>query len=120
MSQGRFSRTRYLSNNGTVHPIRVQPETLAATIGGEPNTPPGGAITSPIRYLVNVGSRQKTPRARGVYFEWVNSRPDGYEGSGGRIPIMSPTVWDDVTENTVGLYLGQPINVTGKYPELPL
>lgn len=120
MSQGQFLRTFYLSDQGEVHPIRVQPETVSATLGGEENTPPAGPATNNIRYIVNSGNRKKVPRARGVYFAWVNQRPTGYVGAGGRIPVFSQTVWEGLAEATPGTYLGVPIQVTGKYTELPL
>ena len=120
MSQGRILPTFYLSDDGEVHPIRIDEQTAAATINGEANTPAAGPATSRIRYLVRAGNRRKVPRARGVYFSWVDARPTGYVGSGGSLPVFSPTVWGDIVEGAVGTYLGVPINITGKYSELPL
>lgn len=60
MSAGNFILSRYQADNGAIHPIRLQPETLAASIGTV-NVAPTGTVTVGLRAKVS-----KTKRAYGL------------------------------------------------------
>jgi len=86
MSAGAFTRSRYAASYGSgteIHPIRVQPETIACTIGGVANTAPTGALTNPISAVVSRGSRAKGLRPRLVALKApATGQPATYAANG--------------------------------------
>lgn len=117
MSAGEFVRSRYESDAGNVHPIRVQPETIAATIGSA-NTAPAGTIDLSISAKVSGGRRELGLIARKVRLAFTGAAPTGYaEDSIVSIPILTPTVYDGIAVGTTGTYLGAAVEVVGKTPE---
>lgn len=119
MSAGRFSRSKYESNNGEIFPIRVQPETEAATFGGAANVPPAAAADQPVSARVGGGNRQIGIKARSVTVTWSGAPPAGYtEGQLIRIPILTEDLYDSISpQSTTGSYLGAGIVVVGVNPE---
>lgn len=108
---------KYETDDGTVYNIRVQPETVSASIGS-PNAAPAGAVTGKGTVRVNAGNREFGIKARSVSLIWTGSVPDGYEpGSPVRIPILTKTVFDGIVKGTTGTYLSSPVKVVGKSPE---
>lgn len=112
MSAGAFKRAFYETNVGNIAPIRVQPETIAATVGGlnasatGPKTPgfPGVSVSRSRR------SRGIHPRLATVTF--TGTPPTGYlAGQSYAIPILTPARWANIGEGDTGTYLGQPIEV---------
>lgn len=125
MSAGRFSRTRYAASYDTdaIHPIRVQPETLAlATVGGTPvtNAAPGGAINNPISALVTLGRRARGLRPRSITIQLADgvTPPTGYiAGSVARVPILTEALFADLNAGDDVTYLGVTWQVIGRSPE---
>jgi len=80
MSQGPFTTSRYESDIlGTIHPIRVQPETLAITLGGTANAAPAGTAVKPSAQ-VSQSKRAIGINARTVTFKFAaGSEPEGYK-----------------------------------------
>lgn len=119
MSAGAFERSRYEADNGDIHAIRVQPETLAATFGGTANAAPADPVDQQTSARVGGGNRKYGVKARAVSVTWTGAPPSGYEPDELlRIPILTPDLYDSITPNsTVGTYLGANIIVVGKLPE---
>ena len=86
MSAGAFFRSKYIVDYGAgtaIHPIRVQPETLALTVGSSENTEPSGAITNPISAVVSRNKRARGLRPRLIALRTPStSPPAGYQPNG--------------------------------------
>ena len=119
MSEGRFTRSRYEANDGDIHPIRVQPETLTATVGGAANAAPTGAVDNSISAKVSRGNRGFGLRPRFVTFAWnEGAAPSGYDDRTlQRLPILTESVWDGIEVNDPVSYLGGTGVVVSKSPE---
>lgn len=121
MSAGAFTNTFYTAESGLVHPIRVQPETLTLTIGGQANSAPSGPADAGTGYVRVSGSKRTygiTPRKVSIRF--TGTVPTGYkEGQTYRIPVLIPGHYQSYIEPKLqtGTYLGQPIQVIGKSGE---
>lgn len=116
MSAGQFVISSYLASydGASVHPIRIQPETLAAQLN-----PVVLAPTSPISARVSGGKRTLGLIARKIVLrDDVTTPPDGYQPSGRLvIPILSPIDFDSLTKGSTLTYLGIDMVVVGKIPE---
>lgn len=119
MSQGAFVRSRYESDAGTVHPIRVQPETIAMTLGGTANGVPAGAVNSGISARVSGGRRQLGLTARKVTIAFVaGDVPEGYlEGSTISLPWLNPATFGALGAGATGIYQGSAVELVGKSAE---
>lgn len=116
MSSGAFTRTFYERNNGDVHPIRVQPETLTLNIGGA-NSAPAGPADSNISARVSGGNRGIGLRARTVTFVY-DTAPAGYkQDSPITLPWLQETTFDAIGKGSTGTYGGQAITVLYTSPE---
>jgi hypothetical protein len=116
MSQGAFIIVNYESNKlGTIHPIRIQPETQTLTIGSTSNTAPAGTAVLPSAQ-VSQGKRKKGLNARSVTFKFApGDAPTGYKEES---PITLPWLQDNVAFNgafagQTGTYQGVAISVVG-------
>lgn len=108
---------RYEADDGTVYRIRVQPETLAASIGGV-NASAAGAVDGQGTVRVGGGNRKFGIKARAVSIRFTGTPPTGYdEGEILRVPIMTPTRYSSIALGTTGTYLGVACEVVGKSPE---
>lgn len=123
MSAGAFSRVGYQAsyNAAAIHPIRVQPETLAlsVTIGGTAvtNTAATGAITTPTSVRVGGGRRRRGVNARLIRIQFSGTPPTGYKaGSTITLPALNAALLA-APNGATGTYLGQPIVVIGTSPE---
>lgn len=117
MSAGDFVRSRYESNVGNIHPIRVQPETIAANVGAA-NAAPTAAVDIPISAKVSGGKRELGLIARKVRLAFTATPPTGYaEDSIVTIPILTPAVFNQIAVGTTGTYLGAAVEVVGTSPE---
>lgn len=117
MSSGNFVSSRYEADSGTIYRIRVQPETLAANVGGA-NTAPAGAIDGEGTVRVGGGNRKFGVKARSVTLAWAGEPPDDYaEGEYLRVPILTPARYNSISLGATGTYLGASVTVVGKNPE---
>lgn len=80
MSAGTFSTSVYSCNTlGSIHRIRIQPETLAASLGGTANAAPSGTAVLPSAQV------SKSKRAIGINARTITIKfeagdePDGYK-----------------------------------------
>ena len=117
MSSGVFSSSKYETDAGAIHRIRVQPETLLANVGGA-NTAPAGAIDTPGTVRVGGGNHQFGIKARSITITWTTAPPTDYaENQYVRIPILSKTLYDSINLGDTGTYLSTGCTVVGKNPE---
>ena len=116
MSQGSFLIVNYESNKlGTIHPIRIQPETLTLNIGAVSNAAPAGTAILPSAQ-VSQGKRKKGLNSRSVTFKFdPGDEPTGYKAES---PITLPWLQDNAAFNgafagQAGTYQGVSISIVG-------
>lgn len=118
MSAGSYLRSRYTSDDGEVHPIRVQPETVALTIDGTANTAPTGSITSPISARVSGSRRGIGLKSRMVTVVFSAAPPTGYKADSPiALPWLEQSTFSGISRGDTGTYLGQAVEVLSKSPE---
>ena len=120
MSSGAFTRTFYqlsADNGGGIAPIRLQPETLAATIGGTVNAAPAGPATIPASATISQGRRSAGINARYITVAWDDAPPTDYSGLTARIVVPDPTVYAGATLGAAVTYLDTAATVVGRTPE---
>lgn len=124
MSAGAFINTRYAAdyNSGDqIHPIRVQPETLALIVDSEDNDPPAGATTNPISAVSSLGRRQKGLKPRTITIRLpLTGQPTGYlPNSLITLPALNRVIYDAAQPGDAATYLGvSTCVVVSKSPEL--
>jgi hypothetical protein len=122
MSTGSFVDSIYQSNKpaDNLHPIRVQPETLTLTLGGQANTAPAGPATSELRAFSSTRKRRGAVNARKVGLEITAAGPNDYlVGSTLYVPWLDPATFYDVTleDDVTGTYNGASVRVIGSSEE---
>lgn len=118
MSAGDFSRLKYECDAGDVCPVKIQPETAAATFAGTANDEPAGAITMNQFARVNKTNREYGTRPRFITAEWDGAPPAGYSANGViKIAILTTAVYNGIALLSAGVYLGANITVISKTPE---
>lgn len=118
MSAGVFQSARYVDDDGEIYAVRVQPETLAASLGGGANADPGGTPTVEGRLKLRKTRREFGLHARTVTVKFTGAAPTGYKPGGTvTVPILSPAVYAGITTGGTGTYLGSAVEVTSKSPE---
>ena len=124
MSQGKFEQGVYEADSGELHVIRYQPETSQATFQTIPNSINSGAATSPFWAKITKSKREYGLNVRKVRCRWTSTAPAGYKPTATfDIVVFQPSVFNGITINSGGLYLGEGIQVIGKtsesiYPEI--
>lgn len=121
MSAGEFVTSRYQAryDSTAIHPIRVQPETIAAAVGGVTNAPPSGAINNPIQARSTGGRRQIGLSARFVTLRApATDQPDNYLPRGlTKIPALTPAFYNACTKDATVTYLGASYTVVSRSGE---
>jgi len=119
MSSGAFKISKYSSTKtGLVHPIRIQPETLDLTLGGNSNDEPSGAVSSPISAQVSQGKRSLGLNARTVTVTWAGTPPTGYAAGGSiTLPWLDEANFSTLVRGTTGTYLETACRVVGTSEE---
>jgi hypothetical protein len=125
MSAGRFVRSRYSASYDAnmIHPIRVQPETLAASLMGTPsvvNSPTTEDVNNPISASISLSNRSLglRPRFLNLQLPEAATPPTGYApGSITRIPAVTQAFFDNVPDNSRVIYLGVEWEVVSKETE---
>ena len=120
MSAGTFETAFYetSSENGSFKlRCRVQPETLAATIGGTANDGVTGPATAPGSATISQGRRSAGVNMRYVTLKFTGTPPTGYSGDPVRIPVLDPAVFAEWTLGRTGTYLGAAVEVVGRVGE---
>jgi hypothetical protein len=123
MSAGQFVTVGYPASydSNQIHPIRVQPETLALAVTiastNVVNAASSSGINTPISAVVSRGRRSKGLNARLIRVRFTSVLPEGYlANSVISLPALNPTLLLAPTGAT-GTYLGEDIEVIGTSPE---
>lgn len=119
MSAGAFTDSFYSSDElGTVHPIRVQPETIALTLGGQANDAPVGTSAIGPSAQVSRGKRSLGINARTVTIELTAALTGYLLGSKITLPWLDDSTFAALTPKvTTGTYLATACKLVGKSPE---
>lgn len=120
MSAGDFASQTYRATYSTTasHPIRVQVETSAASIGSIQNSGDTAPPTSPISARVNGNRRTLGLIARRVRIRLTGTAPTGYSvGSTTSIPALNQNFFNAATRGVTVTYLGTQWAVVGTTPE---
>lgn len=114
MSAGAYINSFYNSNKtGDVHPIRIQPETLALTVDGVANAAAAGPAGSPISAQVSQSKRALGLNARTVTIKFPTAAPAGYKVDS---PITLP--WLAGVSDFDGFVKGDTVSYLGATGEL--
>lgn len=119
MSAGQFDLTLYESDLGSIHLIRLQPETVSTLDSGSgAQTAPTGPATSPFWAKKTRGSNEYGLRPRCVNLRWTGTPPTGYDAD----EVLGVTVLQDayyaaITIGQAITYLGAAAQVVGKVAE---
>lgn len=119
MSSGIFSDSFYSSNElGSVHPIRVQPETIAIVLGGQANDAPSGTGAIGPSAQVSRGKRSIGINARTVSIRLTVALANYKAGSVITLPWLDDSTFAALTPKvTTGTYLATACILVGKTPE---
>ncbi len=120
MSAGKFSNSFYAlstENGGAVVRARVQPETIAATIGGAANVGAAGPATAPGSAVISRGRQSRGVNMRYATLKWTAGAPTNYDGLTVKIPVLTPTTFASWTLGATGTYLGSAVEVVGRNSE---
>ena len=119
MSSGTFLRSRYAADSGSIHPIRVQPETLELTLGGVANNPPAGAISTGVPSAkVSGSSRSLGLSARIVRIQLTEALDEYKEDAIITLPWLNGATFGAISPNQIGTYLDTDCIVLGKRGEV--
>lgn len=117
MSQGDFVLAIYETDDGSFCNVRVQPETLAATVGGGTNAEGAGPVDQLASAIARKGRREIGVGCRQVAVSFAGAPPTGYTSDQIYIPIMTPARYAAATIGSAVTYLGAAGIVTGKISE---
>lgn len=120
MSAGAFTTTKYEADNGTIHRIRLQPETVAATDGTTANDPPEEDINdAAVSAKASRGANEIGLRPRAVGGPWnEDGLPDGYKpGSSAEVVVLTPETYAEWTIGTSIDYNGGSFTVQTRRPQ---
>lgn len=120
MSAGVFSIARYQGDATTfVQAVRVQPETVSATVGPIANAAATAAVTVPGFLKVSAGRKTKQLRPRKVTATLAGTAPTGYKpGTTCRIIALTPAFFAACTIGATLTYLGTTWTISGRSAEL--
>lgn len=117
MSIGQFTVSRYQNDDGGVHGIRIQPETLTLTLGSSVNTPVADAINEISRAKVSGSRRAYGVHARTVTIKLTAAGASGAVGSVLRLPWLTIGSFSGIKNDATGTYNGSACIVVGKSAE---
>lgn len=117
---GRFTLEFYETNDGDIMPIRVQPETLLATIGAVSNDAVAGPATGNFG-SVSVGQGRRTngvnARLVRLRFDTGAAPADYLDGGTVTIPALQSNFYSEAAVGATATYLGSACTVVGRSPE---
>lgn len=119
MSSGSFVRSRYETNQGSVAPIRIQPETLGLTLATVANTAPTEALTPGFPSAKVSGSRRQIGlSARRVRIEVTAAGTSGLSvGSIIALPWLRQATYEAIPDGATGTYNGATVLFLGRQAE---
>ena len=118
MSSGQYNFTFYETDNGATVPLRVQPETLAASFDGTANVGATGPADPGYPSAQVSGSR----RGLGIFARYVTAAwttaPADYDDRGiVKITVPVKATFDAIAKNSTVSYLGGTARVVNTFPE---
>lgn len=120
MSAGVFEKSIYETDAGNFAAVKVQPETLAATVDSVVNAAGAGPVDQEASAQVGKGKRTIGINTRTVTLRFTSTLPTGYSGDPVTIPALTPAFYAACNPNSdtaTGTYLGQPVRAVGRSPE---
>lgn len=117
MSAGEFQNAKYEANNGDIHNIVIQPETIIAGFNVEPTAAVDNDVTA---YASASGRKKYGVHARYIRAKWndPNDVPTGYDPRGRLlIPILTVSSFNSIAKNQTFTYLGKTAQVLTKQSE---
>lgn len=84
-----FERAKYQANDGTIHPLRISEDRVAAA-----GAAPAGDIDSDIRVKVSKGNTEFGIRPRGVRLARTIGEGENAFTKYSFLPILTESVWD--------------------------
>lgn len=117
MSAGSFVRSKYEADNGDIHPIRVQPETLTANLGAA-NSAPVSDVDVSLFASARKSKRSYGLGARTVRVRFTATAPTGYaQNQILSVPVLTPATYLAAQTAQTGTYLGVAVEIVGTSPE---
>lgn len=121
MSSGAFVSSKYQAtsdNGGGIYSVRLQPETLALTLGGVTNAAPAGEVDKDTSAYVGGSTRRYGMHCAIVYLKF-NTAPTGYKQDVViALPLLTTAIRAVVKRGVTGTYLGENVTVVGKRGEV--
>ena len=119
MSSGAFSLTRYQTDQGNIVNIKVQPETVAASINSATNTAPTADLTAGFPSAKVSGTRRTLGiNARTITIKFTASKAGYKDDSPIKIPALTPAFFNACQVGATGSYNGTNCRVVGRSPEV--
>lgn len=117
MSSGKFTSSKYESDSGNIYSIRVQPETLLASINSVVNAAPAAVVDQEVSAKVSKGNRGIGMKPRTVSIRWDAAPTDYDPNTIIRVPILKKSVYDGITKDQTVSYADGTGKVVSKSPE---
>ena len=117
MAIGPFSLSKYQMDNGDIHSVRIQPETLTLTLNAVVNAAPAGTTILPPRARVGGSRRSYGIHTRTATIKLTAAGPSGGVGSLIRLPILTSTVFQGLVAGQTGTYNTSACQLVGTSPE---
>lgn len=117
MSAGDFVRAIYETDSGNFCSVRVQPETLAATIAASANGEGAGPVDQLASAIARKGRREIGVGCRQVGIDFAGAPPTGYTSDVIYFPVLTPAVYNAAALGTPVTYLGANGVVVARIPE---
>lgn len=112
--QGAFIKGKYEADNGDIYPIRIQPETVIASV----NPAPTGAVDQTIKARVSGSRRRYGVKARNARFGRTVGTGDDQAQQYVTLPILTPAAFEGLTEADTITYNGSTYTFVGKTGEV--
>lgn len=114
MSAGAFTSSFYEADDGTIYPIRIQPETIIATT----NPAATGPAAAKIRARVSGSRKGYGMHARTMRLRFTGTVPAGYAANSVvTLPVLTLAAYNALVPDQAVTYLGSAAKVIGKSPE---
>lgn len=117
MSIGVFTVSKYENEDGGIHGIRIQPETLTLTLNGSANSAVAGDIDQISRAKVSGSRRSYGVHARTVTVRLTAAGASGSVGSLNTLPWLQESTFAAIKPDQTGTYNGSACIVVGKTAE---
>lgn len=104
--------TKYEADGGTIHKIRLTAKTV--TIAG---TAPTEDVDSPVPAKVSKSDGEYGVRPRGIRITRVVGTGAAAFRQYAFVPVLTPTTWDGLSENSTVTYDGNSWTIATKVPE---